>query len=275
MKLFRINNLIEIHHQGEVYRADGVSWDDFVNRKNLYAKILEDLPSFIKLEQSSSEKLQCPVGSQEIWAAGVTYFRSKTARSEESSNSGGSVFYDRVYEAARPELFFKCNPHRLSDPGAKLRIRSDSTWNVPEPELTLFVTTHKTIEGYTLGNDMSSRSIEGENPLYLPQAKTYDGCASIGPCLYVVENPDVSKWTINLRIKRKNQEIFTESVSVAQIKRSLTELVDYLFKESSFPKGCFLMTGTGIVPPDDFTLMSGDEVEIAMEPVGVLKNGIE
>jgi 2-dehydro-3-deoxy-D-arabinonate dehydratase len=216
-----------------------------------------------------------PIGSQEIWASGVTYFNSKLARQEESKEAGGGDFYARVYVADRPELFFKAPAYRTVGSGEKVRIRQDSTWNVPEPELTLFITSSGKIVGYTIGNDMSSRSIEGENPLYLPQAKSYDRSASIGPGLYVSEKSLTKKTAIEMVIKRNGETVFQGTTNLGQIKRDLEELVSWLFRETSFPNGCFLMTGTGIVPPKEFTLEKGDEIRITIEPIGTLINLVD
>ena len=212
------------------------------------------------------------VQSQEVWAAGVTYYRSRTARMEESHAAGGGSFYDKVYEAARPELFFKASAHRVAAPGSTVRIRSDSHWNVPEPELTLAINSAGKIFGYTLGNDMSSRDIEGENPLYLPQAKVYDRCASLGPCLVVSDQLPPAATVISIGIERDGQSVFSGETTLGQIKRPLPSLAEWLFRDNSFPRGCYLMTGTGIVPPDSFTLRSGDEIRITLGLVGTLIN---
>jgi 2-dehydro-3-deoxy-D-arabinonate dehydratase len=220
-----------------------------------------------------SSDIQAPIQSQEIWACGVTYYRSKVGRQEESKNSGGADFYARVYEADRPEIFFKATAARTVGHGDKVRIRKDSTWDVPEPELTLAVTSSGKIIGYTIGNDMSSRSIEGENPLYLPQAKTYDGCAAVGPCIYVTDKPIPAE--IKLQILRDGETVFEGDTAISQIKRKLEELVSYLFRETSFPNGCLVMTGTGIVPGSDFTLKSGDEIQISIQHIGTLINTVQ
>ena len=177
-----------------------------------------------------------------------------------------------VYDADRPELFFKATRQRTADPNGKVRIRKDSGWDVPEPELALLVSSKGTIEGYTIGNDMSSRSIEGENPLYLPQAKTYEGCAALGPCILVSEDPIVETTTITLEILRAGSSVFSDTIAISQMKRKHQDLVDYLFRECNFPLGCFLMTGTGIIPPGEFTLKSEDEIRISIEHIGTLVN---
>lgn len=218
--------------------------------------------------------LGAPLESQEVWAAGVTYFRSRTARMEESKEAGGGSFYDRVYEADRPELFFKATPHRVAAPGTPVRIRSDGKWNVPEPELTLAINAAGRIFGYTIGNDMSSRDIEGENPLYLPQAKVYDRCAALGPCLVVSDTLPPAATVIAIEIRRGTSVAFCGETTVGQIKRPLPSLADWLFRDNRFPHGCYLMTGTGVVPPDAFTLRSGDEIRITVEPVGTLINPV-
>jgi 2-dehydro-3-deoxy-D-arabinonate dehydratase len=217
-------------------------------------------------------EIAAPLGRQEVWAAGVTYQRSKTARMEESKVAGGGSFYDRVYAADRPELFFKASPHRVVAPGGQVKIRSDSQWNVPEPELTLAVSSAGVIFGYTIGNDMSSRDIEGENPLYLPQAKVYAGCAALGPALIVDPALPGPETRIELSILRGSTLAFAGATSIGHIRRPLPSLVDWLWRANSFPAGCYLMTGTGIVPPDSFTLHRGDEIRITIEPVGTLIN---
>lgn len=215
-----------------------------------------------------------PVGQQEIWAAGVTYLRSRTARMEESKDAGGGSFYDKVYHAPRPELFFKATPPRVAAPETPVRIRSDSRWNVPEPELTLALNHRGAIFGYTIGNDMSSRDIEGENPLYLPQAKVYDRSAALGPRLLVRDMPLPATTEIALEIRRGGATVFSGRTAISQIKRRFDELAEYLFRDNVFPHGCYLMTGTGIVPPDAFTLQGGDEIRITIEPIGTLINPV-
>ncbi len=219
--------------------------------------------------------LRAPIQSQEVWAAGVTYLRSKNARMAESKDAGGGTFYDKVYEAERPELFFKATPHRVVAPGGAVRIRADSKWNVPEPELTLAINATGKIFGFTIGNDMSSRDIEGENPLYLPQAKSYHRAAAIGPSLIVTDTLPAAETIIAIEIRRAGVAVFSGETTVGQIKRPLPSLADWLFRENSFPYGCYLMTGVGVVPPDGFTLQHGDEIRITVEPVGTLVNTVD
>jgi 2-dehydro-3-deoxy-D-arabinonate dehydratase len=223
-------------------------------------------------DAGATRVLRAPIEGQEVWAAGVTYLRSKDARMAESQDAGGGSFYDRVYSADRPELFFKAAPHRVAAPGSPVRIRRDSKWNVPEPELTLAIDSRGRIFGYTIGNDMSSRDIEGENPLYLPQAKVYSGCASIGPCIVISADLPPPQTVIAIEILRAGTPVFAGETSIDRIKRPLASLAEWLFREDSFPRGCFLMTGTGVVPPDSFTLQAGDEIRITVEPVGTLGN---
>lgn len=223
---------------------------------------------------AAPSNVRAPLESQEVWAAGVTYLRSRTARMEEAKDAGGGSFYDRVYDADRPELFFKSTPHRVAAPGADVRIRGDSKWNVPEPELTLAINSTGRIFGFTIGNDMSSRDIEGENPLYLPQAKLYDRSAALGPCIVISATVPSADTVIAIEIRRRQEVVFSGETTVGRIKRPLPSLADWLFRENSFPHGCFLMTGTGIVPPDAFTLQRGDEIRITIEPVGTLINHV-
>ena len=222
----------------------------------------------------SSASLLAPIQSQEVWAAGVTYYRSRTARMAESKDSGGGTFYDKVYEADRPEIFFKATPHRVAAPHTGVRIRGDSKWNVPEPELTLAVTAGGKIFGYTLGNDMSSRDIEGENPLYLPQAKVYDRSAALGPCLVITDTLPAATAVIAIEIRRAGAVVFSGETTVGQIKRPLPSLAAWLYRDNSFPRGAYLMTGTGVVPPDAFTLQRDDEIRITLAPVGTLVNHV-
>lgn len=277
MKIYKLKSGILVESAEKHYLLDNYVWDHFINDDQLYQKIKSLVQKKEPVEnglQLLQNELQAPIASQEIWASGVTYFNSKLARQEESEAAGGGDFYARVYVAERPELFFKSTPHRCVGSGQTVRIRKDSTWNVPEPELTLLLTSSGKIVGYTIGNDMSSRSIEGENPLYLPQAKTYDGCAAIGPCIYVSEWPFPIDSEIHLLINRDGEPVFEGKTSIVQMKRSLEELADWLFRELSFPQGCFLMTGTGIVPTKDFTLEPGDEIRISIDRIGTLTNWV-
>lgn len=214
-----------------------------------------------------------PLGNQEVWAAGVTYYRSRTARMEESEQAGGDRFYDLVYDAERPELFLKSTARRVRGHLEPVGIRSDSTWDVPEPELTLAINSAGTVFGATVGNDMSSRSIEGENPLYLPQAKVYTGSCALGPALLVGELPGPAD-RITLRIERDGAEAFSGSTDLGQLKRGYDELAGFLYRDNDFPQGALLMTGTGVVPDHPFTLQAGDVVRISIDKIGTLENTV-
>lgn len=274
MKLYKTTQGIVIENDNKFYLLENEDWDTFINDDGVVQKIKEKTKSLTPSQHFPGNVL-APVGSrQELWACGVTYLRSKLGRQEESKDAGGGDFYGKVYEAQRPEVFFKANPYRIVGPDDKVRIRKDSTWDVPEPELTLVASSSGKIIGYTIGNDMSSRSIEGENPLYLPQAKTYDACAAIGPCIYVTEAPLDKNTTIRLQINRAGKNVFDGSIAISQIKRSFEELASFVFRECSFPYGCLIMTGTGIVPENDFTLKSGDEINISIDGIGTLRNEV-
>jgi len=239
--------------------------DDLVERLTTLAT--QNLPRHLL----SEIRLLTPVERQEIWAAGVTYLRSKKARMEESGFSASA--YDRVYDAVRPEIFFKSLPQKVVSPGEPVGIRRDARWNVPEPELVVVLNSRGRIVGYTIGNDMSSRDIEGENLLYLPQAKIYERSCAIGPWISVgVSEADARNWTIRLEIRRHNAMIFEGETSVGQIKRSFVELAEFLFRSQVFPHGAVLLTGTGIVPPDTFTLEADDQVLISISGIGTLHN---
>ena len=216
--------------------------------------------------------IEAPIQSQEVWAAGVTYQRSREARAEESVNADP---YDRVYSAARPELFFKATPNRVRGPGQKVAIRADSSWDVPEPELAVVCNSSGEVAGYTIGNDVSSRSIEGENPLYLPQAKVYDGCCSLGPAIALAWEFDPADRTIALEIRRDGTVLFRSETKTSAMRRSIAELVEYLYRHQRFECGCILLTGTGIVPPSEFTLQPADQVVISIDGIGVLQNEVE
>ncbi|WP_276500295.1 fumarylacetoacetate hydrolase family protein [Terrimonas pollutisoli] len=274
MKLYKTNSGIVIE-SAENFFLVNEDWESFINDDKLYEKLQQLISVLQPTDKSVLNGVLAPIGNnQELWACGVTYLRSKVGRQEESKATGGADFYARVYEAERPEVFFKSTPHRVVGHLGKVAIRKDSTWDVPEPELTLVVTSSGKIVGYTIGNDMSSRSIEGENPLYLPQAKTYDACAALGPCIFVPGKSIDSNSMIHLQINRQNQKVFEGSIAINQMRRSLEELVSFVYRECSFPKGCLVMTGTGIVPGHDFTLQSGDEIQISIDNIGTLINTV-
>lgn len=273
MKLYRTKTGFYAEESGSYYSIKTSNWDALIASPDVYQQVkasLSDKP----VPAPQAGDLLAPVGSQEIWAAGVTYFRSRDARMEESKDAGGGTFYDRVYHAERPELFFKATAHRVVDPSQPVRVRSDAKWSVPEPELTLLVSSTGTITGYTIGNDMSSRDIEGENPLYLPQAKVYDGSCALGPALLLSPDPLPRTTTIQLQVERNGSVAFSGTTTLAELKRDPQLLVSYLFRDNSFPNGALLMTGTGIVPADDFTLLSGDVVRITIDGIGTLENPV-
>ncbi|WP_339665782.1 fumarylacetoacetate hydrolase family protein [Maribacter arcticus] len=277
MKVYNTKSGILVEHELRFYLLDQENWDEFINDDGIIANTQSKLNESNRIKDASSileNELKAPVQSQEIWASGVTYYNSKLGREEESKESGGSSFYAKVYEADRPELFFKATAHRTVGNEGIVRIRKDSTWNVPEPELTLVITSNGKIVGYTIGNDMSSRSIEGENPLYLPQAKTYDGCAALGPCVLLTNEPLPTNTKISLTINRAGKNVFKKNIGIDQIKRKLVDIVEYLYRECTFPNGSLLMTGTGIIPSSDFTLEIGDEVVISIDGIGTLINRV-
>lgn len=274
MKLYRSQRGILAEHAGRFHTINASSWDDLVTREDLHDYLAHVIRESTSSVGETPQDLLPPIGSQEVWAAGVTYFRSRDARMEESKSAGGGDFYDRVYHATRPELFFKSAAHRVVGPGAKVAIRDDASWSVPEPELTLFVTPSGKIGGYTVGNDMSSRDIEGENPLYLPQAKVYDRSCALGPCLLVADVPLSAATEIAIEIRRGGVVAFSGSTTLREMKRKPEELVQYLYRNNSFPHGCFLLTGTGVVPPDSFTLNPEDEIRITIPPIGTLVNTV-
>jgi 2-dehydro-3-deoxy-D-arabinonate dehydratase len=274
MRLYRTTRGCIVEQHSQCYRIEGFSWDALATREDLYeflSALIDAGPEPAKFDVA---ELQAPIGQQEVWAAGVTYFRSRGARMEESKDAGGGTFYDRVYSAERPELFFKSTASRTVGAGGKVRIRTDAHWSVPEPELTLLVCPSAKIIGYTIGNDMSSRDIEGENPLYLPQAKVYDGSCALGPGVLVSSAPLSPSTEISIEILRQGQLAFAGSVPLTELKRDPKTLVEYLFRDHSFPHGCYLMTGTGIVPTSSFTLHSGDRIRITIDPIGTLENEV-
>lgn len=275
MKLFKTKAGVVIEQADQFFLVTDISWDEFINNDDVFEKAKALTSTLHAGDKTLINEVLPPMGSnQELWACGVTYYRSMVGRQEESKAAGGADFYSKVYEAERPECFFKSSFHRVVGHNDFVRIRKDSTWDVPEPELTLVVTSSGKIIGYTVGNDMSSRSIEGENPLYLPQAKTYDGCAAVGPCVYITNEPLKPETTIHLSIKRNTAVVFEGTIAISQIKRTLKELVSFIYRECSFPHGCLIMTGTGIVPGSDFTLQSADEIKISIDGIGDLVNTV-
>jgi 2-dehydro-3-deoxy-D-arabinonate dehydratase len=275
LKLYNTKDGCVLEHENRWYSARDFSWDELIAGDDLGGFLRDSLPKLSPLDPSQfdfADNLLAPIGSQEVWAAGVTYHRSRDARMEESESAGGGDFYDRVYRAERPELFFKATPHRVVGSGGKVAIRNDAKWSVPEPELALLINLRGRIVGYTVANDMSSRDIEGENPLYLPQAKVYDRSCALGPCVLVSSEPLPQSTEIHLDILRGGKSAFTGSIALTELKRDPKTLVEYLFRNNSFPNGCFLLTGTGIVPPDAFSLAIGDEIRISIDHIGTLVN---
>jgi 2-dehydro-3-deoxy-D-arabinonate dehydratase len=274
LKLYRTSNGNYVEQDGSFYRVPEPSWDALITHDDLCGYLSRLVAGGDAVSDFASARIEAPIGAQEVWAAGVTYYRSRSARMAEAKDAGGGDFYDRVYSADRPELFFKATASRVAATGSHVRIRSDSKWSVPEPELTLVINQRGRIIGYTVGNDMSSRDIEGENPLYLPQAKVYDRSCALGPCILVSDEPLLSTTTIRLQIQRKGEIVFSGTTTLAELKRTPATLVEYLFRENSFPAGAYLMTGTGIVPPDSFTLAPGDRIRITIDPIGTLENEV-
>lgn len=274
MKLYRTQHGHYIADQNAYYRLDEPSWDALIARDDLHDYCRSVVERGQRAESFPQDAILAPIQSQEVWASGVTYYRSRSARIEESKDAGGGDFYDRVYSAPRPELFFKATGRRVVGPDGKVQIRSDANWSVPEPEMTLLISPKGKIVGYTIGNDMSSRDIEGENPLYLPQAKVYDRSCALGPCILLSPDPLPAATSIEIRILRNGETAFHGTTSLTELKRDPETLVSFLYRDNSFPDGCFLMTGTGIVPPDSFTLASGDRIQITIEPIGTLSNEV-
>lgn len=278
MKLYKLSAGIILQHNHANYLIQN-DWDTLINRDGLYSylnEIASELPVLTEAMAAAhiNESHLPPIGRQEVWAAGVTYLRSREARMEESADSGAADLYDKVYAAERPELFFKALPHRVAGHKQQVYIRRDSSWNVPEPEMTLFINSKGNIQGYTIGNDMSSRSIEGENALYLPQAKIYERSAALGPCLYVPEEPASMDTAIKMNISRNGSEVYSDETTIGRMKRSFPELAGFLYRECDFPNGSFLMTGTCLVPGNDFTLQENDVVSISIDHIGTLVNTI-
>ena len=274
MKLYRTNLGCFVEERDKYYRVPLTSLDALVTHDDLQGYLLSIIDKGEASNDFAQARIEAPIGNQEVWAAGVTYYRSRSARMEESKSTGGGDFYDRVYLAERPELFFKATANRVAGPGGYVRIRRDAAWSVPEPELTLLINHWGQIVGYTVGNDMSSRDIEGENPLYLPQAKVYDGSCALGPCVLISRVPLPASTPIRVEIVRHGSTEFSGDTTLAELKREPSQLVEYLFRDNNFPFGTFLMTGTGIVPPNSFSLASGDRIRITIDPIGTLENEV-
>ena len=274
MKLYRTSNGNFVEEGGKHFRVPESNWDALITHADLAAYLRSVVATGKLASDFSAAKLEAPIGRQEVWAAGVTYYRSRSARMAEAKDAGGGDFYDRVYTAERPELFFKSSPEYVAGPGQHVHIRRDARWSVPEPELTVLLDAHGRIVGYTVGNDMSSRDIEGENPLYLPQAKVYDRSCALGPCLLLGSTRLPRETPIGVEIERRGSRVFSGSTALAELKRPIPELAKYLFRENSFPHGVFLMTGTGVVPPDEFTLAAGDKIRITIDSIGTLENEV-
>jgi 2-dehydro-3-deoxy-D-arabinonate dehydratase len=274
MKLYCTRSGPVLESDGNFYSVPSPSWDELITSNDLESRLKAVIgegtaPLTFALEEN---EILAPIGNQEVWAAGVTYFRSRDARMEEAKAAGGGDFYDRVYIAERPELFFKATAARVVGHQAQVAIRRDASWSVPEPELVLLISPTGKILGYTIGNDMSSRDIEGENPLYLPQAKVYYRSCALGPAILVTSSSLPRDTQIRMDIRRSASIAFSGSVTLGAIKREFTSLVEYLYRDNRFPAGAFLFTGTGIVPPDSFTLAVGDEIDISIDGIGTLTN---
>jgi 2-dehydro-3-deoxy-D-arabinonate dehydratase len=274
MKLYRTRTGNYVEEAGSYFLISELSWDEIVVKTDLEA-FCKSIAAQTASPAPADTDILPPIQSQEVWAAGVTYYRSRSARIEESKDAGGGDFYDRVYSAERPEIFFKATGPRVVGPNDTVHIRSDANWSVPEPEMTLFMQPTGKIVGYTIGNDMSSRDIEGENPLYLPQAKMYDRSCALGPCIFLSTEPLSLQTDIEIEITRAGNQEFAGTVKLTELKRDPALLASYLFRDNSFPMGCFLMTGTGIVPPDSFTLHPGDTITITIAPIGTLSNVVD
>lgn len=274
MILYRTKNGLFVEKDGDVYSVGERSLDTLFAQDDLHGYLSSIVAAGSPQAKELISLLEAPIEHQEVWASGVTYYRSRSARIEESKDAGGGDFYDRVYSAERPELFFKAVAHKVAGPISEVKIRSDARWSVPEPELTLAVNSRGVIVGYTIGNDMSSRDIEGANPLYLPQAKVYDRSCALGPGILIQSEPMPASTEIAMRILRAGSEQFSGAIRLSEMKRDPQTLVEYLYRDQSFPHGCFLLTGTGIIPPDAFTLQSGDEIHITIGGIGTLTNRV-
>ena len=271
MKLYRTTRGIFVEEKESFYPVSKIGWDELIASVDMHVYLHAAMQGE-PVRQFNPTTILAPAVNQEVWAAGVTYYRSRNARMEESKEAGGGNFYDRVYAAERPELFFKATGSRVVGPNHAVRIRSDARWSVPEPELTLLINPAGTIVGCTIGNDMSARDIEGENPLYLPQAKIYDGSCALGPCILLSSEPLAKSIAIRMEIMREGKIAYAGDTTLAELKRDPKQLVEYLFHSNNFPHGVFLMTGTGIVPGDAFTLSSGDVIRISIDQIGSLEN---
>jgi 2-dehydro-3-deoxy-D-arabinonate dehydratase len=272
MKIYRTDKGLVVEDGDRLYFSDTISLDSLITRDDLEPYLKTSLSHWLRVDADALVNLRAPIGSQEVWGAGVTYYRSRVARMAESK--AGGDFYDRVYEAERPEIFFKATSHRVVGPNQTVAIRDDANWSVPEPELALVMSPQAKVVGYTVANDMSSRDIEGANPLYLPQAKTYDRSCALGPALLVTSEPMSISTEIKMEIRREGKARFTGATTLAERKRTSDELISYLFRQCSFPQGCVLMTGTGIVPEDTFALEHGDEIRITIAGIGTLVNQV-
>jgi 2-dehydro-3-deoxy-D-arabinonate dehydratase len=271
MKIYKTSRGIVVERHSDLFLSPEADWDKFVNRPDLYQEVLlhiKKLKPDPTLYSVINGSLEAPIGRQEIWASGITYARSRQAYEAKT----GKDLYAQVYEAERPELFFKSLSYRTVGSGQAVKIRKDSLFNVPEAELTLFICHDGSIQGYTIGNDVSSVDIEGENPLYLAQAKSFDASTALGPCLYVPKGQIDPNTMIQIEVVNNGESVFYGEISINRMKRKHTELVEYLFMETSFPYGVYLMTGTGIVPPDGFALKEGDEIRISIDNIGTLMN---
>ncbi|HEX7071322.1 MAG TPA: fumarylacetoacetate hydrolase family protein [Rhodothermales bacterium] len=272
MKIYRTPDGLVAYQNEHFRRLERVSLDELFSDSDAVSfwRHLADSGPVV----DAPAAVLAPIESQEVWAAGVTYYRSMAARMEEAKEAHGGDFYDRVYLADRPEIFFKATPQRVVGPGQPVRVRSDSRWTVPEPELALALNAQGDIIGYTIGNDMSARDIEGENPLYLPQAKSYRESCALGPCLLLTDDPIDPSTTIRLEIHRNGETVFSGDTRLSEMKRDLRDLAAWLFRDNLLDAGCYLLTGTGIVPPDDFSLEAGDRVRIGIDAIGVLENPV-
>ena len=274
MILYRTKDRLIVEEGNKSYRVAEASLDALIGHDDLHGFLATIVAHGKPAEEEALSSLEAPIEHQEVWASGVTYYRSRSARIEESKDAGGGDFYDRVYSAERPELFFKAVAHKVAGPNSQVRIRADARWSVPEPELTLAVNPRGEIIGYTIGNDMSSRDIEGANPLYLPQAKVYDRSCALGPGILIQKEPMPANTEIAMEILRAASTQFSATIRLSEMKRDPRTLVEYLYRDQSFPHGCFLLTGTGIVPPDTFTLQRGDEIRISISGIGTLVNRV-